>query len=135
MGFWKKIIDDIRFKLRKSKSQKHSVSVESTEAVSGIYKLIDTEDDPDSTLIYIGESGDIAKRINQHLSKKKLDEKNIENVEFKEVEGDKLEREIEEQKGIDKYGVLPNQKLTNKKNPVSKARRKKNKAKFDSNGK
>jgi len=119
MSFWKNIFGDQRFKKRKSKSKKHEEAIESTETVSGVYKF------KEKNRTYIGQSEDIAERLNQHLDDEKLEDENIDTVEIKEVEGDKLDREIEEQKEIDEYGVLPNQELSNKRNSMSKKRKEK----------
>ena len=54
--------------------------------------------------VYIGQSEDIARRLNEHLSNEKLDDADIEKVEIKEVNGGKLSREIEEQKEINNEG-------------------------------
>lgn len=123
MGIWKKLKEILNFKVIDSKSKNRKHSVKSDEAIEGIYKFNDLLSDKEK--IYIGQSEDIARRLNEHLSSEKLDELDIEEVEIKEVEGEKLMREIEEQKEIDKLGSVPTDNLSNKCNPISKERKKK----------
>jgi len=84
--------------------------------VSGVYKF------KEKNRTYIGQSENIAERLNQHLDDEKLKDENIDTVEIKEVEGDKLDREIEEQKEIKKKDGVEGGKLTNKRNPLSEKR-------------
>jgi len=116
MSFWKNLFSDHRFKKRKSKSKKHAISVESTEKVSGVYKF------PEEERTYIGQSENIAERLNQHLADEKLNAQNIDDIEFKEVEGDKLDREIEEQREIKKSGGVKGKNISNVRNALSKKR-------------
>jgi len=119
MSFWENLFSDHRFKKRKSKSKKHAISVESTEKVSGVYKF------PEEERTYIGQSENIAERLNQHLADEKLNAQNIDDIEFKEVEGDKLDREIEEQREINKKFGIEGGELTNLRNPLSEKRQEK----------
>jgi len=119
MSFWKNIFGDKRFRKRKSKSKKHREAIESTETVSGVYKF------KEKNRTYIGQSEDIAERLNQHLDDEKLEDENIDTVEIKEVEGDKLDREIEEQNEIENNRGVDGGKISNKKNAISKKRKKK----------
>ena len=119
MSFWKNIFGDLRFKKRKSKSKKHREAIESTEAVSGVYKF------KEKNRTYIGQSENIAERLNQHFDDEKLKDENIDTVEIKEVKGDKLDREIEEQREIDKNEGVKKGKISNKRNPLSGKRKKK----------
>jgi RHS repeat-associated protein len=70
---------------------------------------------------YVGQSGDIAARLEQHLESGKLLEPDLSTVETTEVQGGKLAREIAEQQRIDQLGGV--QALENIRNPIGPARR------------
>ncbi len=93
--------------------------------IEGIYKFLDLK--TEKTKIYIGQSEDVARRLKEHIADEKLDKADLEKVEVKPVDGGKLQREIEEQKEIeDNDGIRKKGggKLSNKRNPLGKKRKK-----------
>lgn len=82
--------------------------------LEGVYEFTDT-----SGKKYVGQSGDIDKRIQQHVKNGKLDPSEVKNVKTKEVLGGKTNREIAEQKRIDELGgIKPGGPLSNVRNPI-----------------
>jgi predicted GIY-YIG superfamily endonuclease len=95
-----------------------------SKQIEGIYKFDDNKTTKEKK--YIGQSENVARRLKEHISDGKLDKADLENVEIKEVKGGKLAREIEEQKEIEANDgiVKKGRKLSNKRNPISKKRKK-----------
>ena len=93
----------------------------SGEVVEGIYEFTSA-----SGLKYVGQSGNIPARIQQHINSGRLLIGDIASLQVKEVLGGKLAREIAEQLRIDKLGgIYQNgiKMLDNFRNPIGKARR------------
>jgi hypothetical protein len=81
----------------------------------GIYEFVSS-----TGKTYVGQSVDVATRLEQHLETGKLLEENIDTVETAAVEGGKLAREIAEQQRIDQLGGV--EVLQNIRNPIGLAR-------------
>jgi len=89
----------------------------------GIYEFKDAAN-PGRT--YVGQSGNIAKRLGQHSKAGRLAPGT--RVKTTKVGGGKLFREVAEQGRINKLGGtrnIPGSRTSNKRNPVSKRRQKK----------
>ena len=69
---------------------------------------------------YVGQSGNIAARLEQHLASGKLLASDLSTVQMTEVLGGKTQREIAEQLRINSLGGIQN--LENKVNPIGPAR-------------
>jgi RHS repeat-associated protein len=80
-----------------------------SEAVEGIYEFVTTNGD-----LYVGQSGDVASRLNQHVDRGKLHPSS--SVGVQPVAGGKTSREIAEQKRINEHGGVSN--LANLRNPI-----------------
>jgi len=65
---------------------------------------------------YVGQSGNMPNRINQHLSTGKLLQRDISTVRTTEVLGGKTQREVAEQLRINELGGVRN--LENTRNPI-----------------
>src|SRR5438477_243641 len=76
--------------------------------------------DPASGKTYVGQSGDIARRIGEHLVSGKLLPEGLDAVRTTEVLGGKTAREIAEQLRINELGGIKN--LENVRNAIGKAR-------------
>jgi RHS repeat-associated protein len=72
---------------------------------------------------YVGQSGDIAARIPQHLASGKLLTGDLSSLRVTEVLGGKTQREIVEQLRIDALGGVKSEGLENIRNPIGQARR------------
>ncbi len=83
---------------------------------SGIYKFTGRTTKP-----YVGQSRNIPKRLERHLSTGKLPEDRLGTVEATAVRGGKTAREIAEQARIDALGGLQN--TENLRNPIGPLRR------------
>jgi RHS repeat-associated protein len=86
----------------------------------GIYEFVDT-----SGKKYVGQSGNIAKRLQDHVRSGKLDPSQVKNVKVKEVLGGKTKREIAEQKRINEITNnvgAKSPKVSNQKNPIGPKR-------------
>jgi hypothetical protein len=92
-----------------------SVDVSGTLAKEGIYEFTAS-----SGRTYVGQSGDIAARIEQHLASGKLNPAQLNTVRTTEVLGGKTAREVAEQLRIIERGGLEN--LENIRNPIGPAR-------------
>jgi uncharacterized protein RhaS with RHS repeats len=90
-------------------------AAETTVANEGIYEFTAA-----SGKTYVGQSGDIAARLEQHLASGKLLEADLSTVETTEVLGGKTAREIAEQLRINELGGVNN--LENVRNPIGPAR-------------
>jgi hypothetical protein len=86
-----------------------------TQASEGIYEFTSA-----SGKTYVGQSGDIAARLDQHLASGKLLEEDLSTVRTTEVLGGKTAREIAEQLRINELGGIDN--LENIRNPIGPAR-------------
>ncbi len=86
------------------------------QTIEGIYKFPDKETNKEQ--IYIGQSGDVEKRLEQHVSSDKLDKKDLPDVDVKIVEGGKETRELAEQKEIEANKGVKKGKISNKRNAV-----------------
>jgi hypothetical protein len=84
-------------------------------ANEGIYEFTSA-----SGKTYVGQSGDIATRLNQHLGTGKLLPGDLSTVQATEVLGGKTAREIAEQLRINELGGVQN--LENIRNPIGPAR-------------
>ncbi|MBA2750432.1 MAG: hypothetical protein H0U45_17310 [Tatlockia sp.] len=82
----------------------------------GIYEFPATSGKP-----YVGQSGNIDGRLEQHIRSGKLAPEELPNVERTEVLGGKTNREVAEQRRIDELGGIEN--LDNKINPIGPKRR------------
>lgn len=71
--------------------------------------------------VYVGQSGNIARRLNQHLRRNKFTQAEIDNARVIPVPGGKLSREIREQLAIDDRRQLGKQ-LLNERNPIGMER-------------
>jgi len=91
------------------------LAAETTVANEGIYEFTAA-----SGKTYVGQSGDIAARLEQHLASGKLLEADLSTVETTEVLGGKTAREIAEQLRINELGGVNN--LENVRNPIGPAR-------------
>lgn len=69
---------------------------------------------------YVGQSGDIPQRLQQHVSAGRLDQ--IQDAKVTQVSGGKFTREIAEQDRISQLGGIPGGKLSNKINPIGVSR-------------
>lgn len=120
MAVWENILKVLGIKKTKSKTNSDTIRVlvKSDDKVEGIYIMHDKQADKP----YIGQSGDIAERLNQHTNSGKLSEDDLADVKIIEVDGGKLLREIEEQRKIDAIDGIASKKLSNKRNPVSEKR-------------
>ncbi len=81
----------------------------------GIYEFLDKK----AGKKYVGQSGDIPRRLQEHLRAGRLDPSDA-TLKTKEVLGGKLAREIAEQQRINQLGGIDN--LANKVNPIGPAR-------------
>lgn len=84
-------------------------------ATEGIYEFTAA-----SGKTYVGQSGDIAARIDQHLASGKLLQKDLSTLRTTEVLGGKTAREVAEQLRINQLGGIEN--LENIRNPIGPAR-------------
>ncbi len=100
---------------------------------AGIYSFPDKKSG--KTKKYIGQSGTIKKRLQQHVQNEKLDKEDLENVDIKEVDGEKIDREIEEQKEITAQGGPNGPNLTNERNPIGENRKNEMNKNNDDDGK
>lgn len=73
--------------------------------------------------IYVGQSGNISQRLQQHIKSGKLDPSDLGNVQRTYVPGGKTAREIAEQQRIDQLGGIRSGNLENKVNPIGPNRR------------
>jgi hypothetical protein len=87
-----------------------------SKALEGVYEFIGTDGN-----LYVGQSGDIAARMEQHVSSGKLDPDAEVNVT--PVEGGRTQREIVEQRRIDQQGGVENERVSNQRNPVGPRRK------------
>ncbi len=87
--------------------------VESAKVSEGIYEFVAT-----TGKTYVGQSGNIAKRLEQHIASGLLERGAA--VETKQVLGGRTAREIAEQLRINALGGV--EKLQNVRNPIGKAR-------------
>jgi hypothetical protein len=85
------------------------------EVTEGIYQFTAA-----SGKTYVGQSGNIAARIEQHVASGKLLEADLSSVKITEVLGGKTAREIAEQLRINELGGV--ESLENILNPIGKAR-------------
>jgi RHS repeat-associated protein len=90
-------------------------ATEETVANEGIYEFTAS-----SGKTYVGQSGNISRRIGEHLASGKLLEADIATVRTTGVTGGKTAREIAEQLRINELGGIKN--LENARNPIGKAR-------------
>ncbi len=81
----------------------------------GIYEFPSASGDT-----YVGQSGDIPTRIDQHVASGKLLPGDVSNVKTTEVLGGKTAREVAEQRRINQLGGVGN--LENVRNPIGPAR-------------
>ncbi len=88
------------------------------EIAEGIYEFTARSGKP-----YVGQSGDINRRLQQHIKSGKLDPSNLDNVQRTHVPGGKTAREIAEQQRIDQLGGIRSGNLENKVNPIGPSRR------------
>jgi RHS repeat-associated protein len=72
---------------------------------------------------YVGQSGNVGRRLEQHVRTGKLTKFQAKTARVKRVKGGKTQREIAEQRAIDKRGGIKGGKLANKVNPIGKKRR------------
>jgi len=84
-------------------------------AKEGIYEFTSA-----SGKTYVGQSKNIATRIQQHIASGKLLRKDVSTIKTTQVLGGKTAREIAEQLRINKLGGIKN--LANKVNPIGPAR-------------
>ena len=84
----------------------------------GIYEFPDAKNPGKN---YVGQSGNIPRRLKQHERSGKLDPN--EEPKTEEVKGGKTQREIAEQNKIDDKGGIDGGKVSNKRNPIGKSRR------------
>ena len=91
------------------------VAAESEAANEGIYEFASS-----SSKTYVGQSGDIATRLDQHLTSGKLLPEDLGTVQTTEVLGGKTAREVAEQLRINQLGGVQN--LENIRNPIGPAR-------------
>jgi RHS repeat-associated protein len=82
----------------------------------GVYHFLAT-----SGKIYVGQSGNIAQRLAQHVAEGKLLAKELSNVVSFKVAGGKTAREVAEQRKINELGGIGN--LQNKRNPIGLKRK------------
>ena len=66
----------------------------------------------------MGQSGDLAKRLAQHIASGKLLPKDASSVRSAMVRGGKLAREIQEQMRINEHGGIIGGNLRNIRNPI-----------------
>jgi len=99
---------------RAAKTQRH---VRKAALNRGVYDVNKTKDDDKP---YIGQSGDINRRLEQHVDKGKNSKKEADRAKRTEVKGDKFDREIEEQRQLDARGGKEN--TANEVNPVGPKR-------------
>jgi hypothetical protein len=85
------------------------------EGAEGIYEFSSS-----NGLTYVGQTGNLARRIGQHIDSGKLLNQDLSSVRFTAVAGGKLAREIAEQTRINELGGIAN--LRNKINALSIAR-------------
>jgi len=90
--------------------------------IEGIYKFPDKGANKEK--IYIGQSGDVEKRLAQHIHTGKLDKEELPEVEVKVVEGGKETRELAEQQEIEDNDGVKNGKITNERNAMTEKRKK-----------
>jgi RHS repeat-associated protein len=81
--------------------------------VEGIYEFVTKGGE-----LYVGQSGDVANRLDQHVNSGKLDAGS--SVGVSAVPGGKTTREIAEQKRINEHGGIQN--LANQRNPIGAKR-------------
>lgn len=85
-----------------------------TVANEGIYVV------PSATGTYVGQSGNITRRLSQHVLKGKFTQAEVDAAERIHVGGGKTAREVSEQLKIDEFGGIDN--LANKVNPIGARR-------------
>jgi len=101
---------------------KHGDDLKSVKGVEGVYDFSDATN-PGRT--YIGQSGDVGSRLDQHAKTGKLVEGTEVNVT--PVAGGKTPREVVEQKNINQLGGTvnnPGSQTSNIRNPIGKKRKK-----------
>jgi hypothetical protein len=96
-------------------SKKLAKLIEKVKGVSGVYEITTK-----SGKKYIGQSKDIGKRLKQHNKSAKFKSDEIVDVKVTEVKGNKLSREVFEQRKINDSGGIDN--LLNKRNPIGSKR-------------
>ena len=84
-------------------------------AEEGIYDVVTSTGER-----YVGQSGNISRRLAEHVANNKITAEAAENAIRTEVKGSKTAREIAEQLKIDSYGGIDN--LANKVNPIGRRR-------------
>jgi len=84
-----------------------------SDAIEGIYEFVDK-----GGQLYVGQSGDVAGRLDTHVRTGKLDAGSA--VGVQPVAGGKTAREIAEQKRINEHGGVQN--LSNQRNPIGAKR-------------
>ena len=91
------------------------------EVKEGIYEFWETP-----TKKYVGQSGDVPKRLKEHVDAGRLDD--VKKATTKEVKGGKTTREIAEHKRIQEItggkAARKSDKVTNKKDPIGPKRKK-----------
>ncbi len=102
--------------VRAYRASKAARAAESTVANEGIYQFTAS-----SGKTYVGQSGDIAARLEQHIASGKLLEAELPNVTRTEVLGGKTAREVAEQLRINELNGVKG--LENVRNPIGPARK------------
>ena len=92
-----------------------AAAVAAKEAKQGIYEFRSS-----TGQTYVGQSGDICCRIQQHLNTGNLPAENVSTVTTQQVTGGKTAREVAEQLRINELGGVKN--LKNVRNPIGPAR-------------
>ncbi len=96
-------------------SKKLAKLIEKVKGVSGVYEITTK-----SGKKYIGQSKDIGKRLKQHNKSAKFKSDEIVDVKVTEVKGNKVSREVFEQRKINDASGIDN--LLNKRNPIGSKR-------------
>ena len=94
--------------------------LEASKGVSGVYEITLKNGDK-----YVGQSKDVAKRLEQHFKKNKFDPDDIADVKVTEVVGEKIQREVFEQRtinGVTKGVGAQSGSVLNKVNPIGSNR-------------
>jgi RHS repeat-associated protein len=98
-----------------SRALADAVAKEGDDVTEGIYTVITAEGE-----VYVGQSGNITRRLLEHVASGKISEVEAALAERVEVLGGKLNRELAEQLTIKSKGGIEN--LANKVNPIGVAR-------------